>query len=165
MLADLTSPGLLHDHQMLLLAREVAVGVFTVEEIRDRFKLSTDNWERIQRNPRFVAYLEEATMAWNTALNAQERIKVKGLTLIEEWLPEAYGHLSSPKETLRDKIELFKAMQKLTGIGERTLNGGDPSDRVSITINMGADNKLAVEKTFSQAPESLTIDHDPQDVL
>jgi hypothetical protein len=162
----LTSPGILqHDTRLLVLAREIAMDIHPLEEIFKRFELTPEDWEALQANHRFQSYLQDAVVSWNAALNASERIKVKGMALIEDWLPDAYGHLASARETLRDKIELFKALQKLTGIGEKTLGSGDASDRVSITINMGADNKLTVEKTFNQSIEAIDISSDPLDVL
>jgi hypothetical protein len=140
----LATTSLLEDSHMIAVAREIAMDIQPLETILERHGVSAASWEHIRRNPRFAGYLNEAVATWHSALNAPERIKVKSLAAIEDWLLEAYGMLHSGDFTLKDKTELAKLIARLAGVGEKA-SELQTGEKISITINMG-DDTLRAEK-------------------
>jgi hypothetical protein len=132
---------------LLSLAREIAMDILPLEMILTNHKIDQTTWETIHKQGRFQALLTEQIRFWNSGANTQERVKMKFLSTLEESIPEMYAMLVDPKFQDSSRVEIFKALQKGAGIGngsgaEGALNG----EKISITINMGADNQLKVIK-------------------
>jgi hypothetical protein len=145
-------PDVFSDQRMLILAREIAMDIHPVEDIIERHGLKKEEFEVILRNPRFVRLLEDAATSWADALNTGERIKVKSLSMLEDWLTSAYQMLHEPKYALRDKVELAKLVGRFAGMGEKSTLDTGSSERISININMG--------DTTKEIATNLVIDHE-----
>ena len=143
---SLATSSVFSDDRLVQLAREIAMDIHELPDVLKRLNITPAQWEAIQRNPRFVGYLNDAMTTWHSALNGSERIKVKSLTAIEDWLATAYGLLHNEKENLRDKTELAKLISRLAGVGEKALNEMPVGEKISITINMG-EKSVHAEKT------------------
>lgn len=141
----LTTPTFL-DTRLMELAREIAMDIHPLEDILKRLNISLDQWEDIQKNRTFIELLRDQILTWQGALNGSERIKIKSLTAIEEWLGEAYSALYNEKHPLRDRTELAKVIARFAGIGERQANELAAGEKISITINMGTE-AVHAEKT------------------
>lgn len=146
-------PDIYGDQRMLVLAREIASDIYEIEDIIKRHGISREQFEIILRNPKFTRLLEDATTAWGDALNTGERIKVKSLSMLEDWLVSAYAMLHADKHSLRDKVELAKLIGRLGGIGEKGIIDTSGGERISISINMG--------DTTKQLDVTKTIEHEP----
>ena len=111
--------------------------------LKDHGKTAKD-LENYYKLPRFKRMVEAATQAWNAATNAEERIKLKSLAIIEESLPEMFRRLHGANDPLSAKVELLKTLMKGAGVGavEATGVGGAG---ISITINMGDDQPVQVQ--------------------
>jgi hypothetical protein len=133
-----TSSVFSEDH-FIILAREIAMDIQPLETILKRHGISADEWPRVQASPRFQNYLTDALLTWTSALNAPERIKVKSLTVIEDWLLTAYRELQENDGSLRDKTELAKLIARLAGVGEKAASDLPVGEKISITINMGTE--------------------------
>jgi hypothetical protein len=135
------------DVTLLRLAREIAWAIHPLEAILKVHDLSMETWETIKNLPRFQRYLESEMVAWHTAGNAHERVKVKTAVMLEEWLPELHARMHDQRELLSAKIEAGKLVARLAGMGleKAGINGGE-GERFSVTINLGADNQLKFEK-------------------
>lgn len=144
-------PDIYGDQRMLVLAREIASDIHPIEDIIKRHGITNEQFEIILRNPKFTRLLEDAVTAWGEAGNTGERIKVKSLSMLEDWLVTAYATLHDPKSSLRDKVELAKFIGRLGGIGEKGILDTSGGERITISINMGDQ----VKKT-----EALVIDHE-----
>jgi len=144
-------PDIYGDQRMLVLAREIASDIHPIEDIIQRHGVSREQFEAILRNPKFTRLLEDATTAWGDALNTGERIKVKSLSMLEDWLVSAYAMLHADKHSLRDKVELAKFIGRLGGIGEKGIMDTSGGERISISINMGDTVKKA---------EAMVIEHE-----
>lgn len=136
----------LNDVTFIKLAREVAMGIAPMETILEQNKIDQNTWETIQKHPRFQQLLETESSTWGSALNTQERVKVKSAALLEEWLPELYTRMNDPGENLNSKIEAGKLVSRLAGLGVSSAQIADVAERFSVTINLGADNQLKFEK-------------------
>ncbi len=126
------------------LARELAMDIHEPVDILKRLNISEDEWHRISSNPVFKTMVSQEMEVWGSALNTKERIEVKTLTIIEDTLLEFSARLHDKNEPLSAKVELFKALQRGVGIGQKELVAGGQSERVRIVINMGADKQLEV---------------------
>lgn len=143
---NLASKSVFGDDRLVVLARELAMNIHEIPDILTRLNITPTQWEDIQKDPRFQGYLRDAIVTWQSALNAPERIKVKSLAAIEDWLLAAYGDLHDDKNNLRDKTELAKLISRLAGVGEKAPNELPAGEKISITINMG-DQSVHAEQT------------------
>jgi hypothetical protein len=143
----------------LKLAREIAMGVNPIEAILEAHQITGRVWSKIQRNAAFKRLLESELATWNSALNTNERTKVKAAAIIEEWLPEAYARMNSPQENLTAKTEVAKLVARVAGIGVTGANvEGGAGEKFTVTINMGAQEPVRIEKQI----EPKLIDAAPE---
>lgn len=127
--------------------------IHELPDILKRLNITPNQWESIQRNQRFLGYLQDAIVTWQSALNGPERIKVKSLVAIEDWLATAYLLLHEDKHSLRDKTELAKLVSRLAGVGEKTAGELPAGEKISITINMGEQSVHAEKESIPRIIE------------
>jgi|LakMenEpi03Aug12_release.lakeMendotaPanAssembly.Ray.scaffolds.fasta_scaffold301849_2 hypothetical protein len=134
------------DALLIKLARELAIELNDIETILQHNQIDIETWNRIKDNPRFKSYYEQERSQWHSALNTNERVKVKSASIVEEFLLPAYTALNDPKEALNSKIELFKHISRLAGMGVTGANvAGEVGEKFSVTINIGK-GELKFEK-------------------
>lgn len=134
------------EHILIKLAREIAMDIHPLDNILRDNGLSGEQWENIQGNTRFRMLLETETSAWGSALNTQERLRLKSAAALEEWLPELFTRMNDKDENLNSKVEAGKLISRWAGVGgtgTQTMEGGE---KFSVTINLGADNQIKIEK-------------------
>lgn len=131
---------------MVKLAREIAMEMRDLDEILAMHAVTKEAFEKLKTNPRFIAVLSSEITAWSTATNTDQRVKFKAGSMLEEFLPELYARLLDPKENLMAKVKGAELVTKLAGLGVADAKVNDPSDRVTITINLGEDRKLEFNK-------------------
>ena len=154
-MADLV---LLED-KLPILAREIAMGIYEVEDILGRYGVGWDEFERINTLPRFQRLLETTTVEWGSTLNTRERIKVKALAGLEDGLPELFRAAKDSRETLASRVEAFKLARVLGGIGERDPNEIAP-EKFTLTINVG-DTSTVVGGPVIESSASATRENVP----
>jgi hypothetical protein len=133
------------EQRLRALARELAMGIKDVETILKDHGLRRKELDGLLRSPYFKMMYDDALAAWNSNLNARQRVDVKTMIMVEEALPEMYALLMDRTQPLAGKVELFKTLQRGAGIGQVTGSVSD-ANKISITINMGSDHQLMVEK-------------------
>lgn len=144
------------DSLLVKLAREIAMDIHPIGTVLKQYSISDEHWETLKHNARFQALLASEVETWQSALNTHERVKAKAAAMLEEWLPELNNRLHDADETLPAKIEGGKMLTKLAGMDGRVDGVGAVGERVSITINLGADvAPIKIEKEVT-----LTIDHE-----
>jgi hypothetical protein len=142
-------PGITEE-RMRVLAREIAMDIYTVEEILQFTGTTSPEFERIKETPFFNRLLSSELEAWNGALNANERVKVKAAAAVEHFLPELHTRVLDPQENLNAKVEAAKFVAKLAGMGMDRVNVNDAGgDRFSVTINMGTDKQVKIAKDIT----------------
>lgn len=134
------------DVTMLKLTREIAMDIHPIEQLLDRYEVDRSQWETAKDNPRFKELLKSAIEEWNSATNTSERVRLKSLHFVEEALPEFYARAHDPKEGLAAKNEVLKTVARFAGIGGAGIDGASMGERLSVTINLGADHQLKIEK-------------------
>lgn len=130
---------------MLKLVREIAMDIQPIDDILKTHGIGSDEWEEIQENPHFTQYLRNAMEEWQSATNTAERVKLKSMAFVEEALPEFFARAHDPKEPLAAKTEVLKTIAKFAGVGG-TVDGAVAGERMVVTINLGADNQLRIER-------------------
>lgn len=133
---------------LLKLSREIAKDIQPIETILERHGIDLELWDQISKLPRFQALLQSQAEMWNSASNTPERVKVKSLSFIEEVLPELYERAHDPREPLSSKVELVKTIGRFAGVGAAE-SGGNGGEKLSVTINLGADSQLTFEKDIT----------------
>ena len=151
------SPGI-NEVVLLKLAREIAMDIRPLEEILELHKIEPTKWETIKENRYFQGVLLHEVEAWQSAMNTPERVKLKSLAFVEEALPEFYARAHDPKEPLNAKVEVLKTIAKFGGIGGSNFDASLGGERLSVTINLGADHSLTIEKEIT----SKVIDHEDE---
>lgn len=149
-----------NDTMLVRLAREIAMDMRELPELLKLLSLNQEQWEAIQRNPRFLEILQSEVVAWNSAKNTAERIKVKSLSFVEEMLPELYARANDKTENLLHKVEIVKTIAKFAALG---VGGADVvalGDRFSVTINLGTDHSIKIDKGLP----AQVIDVTPEEV-
>lgn len=143
-----TIPGAVYDEiKLVKLAREIAMGIRPLQKILDDAGIDQLEWAVISNNKAFLNRLQSECLAWEGVSNTPERVKVKSQSIIEEYLPELYARMNDKTEKLSDKIAAAQMVKDLAGMGSKVdMKTGNPGDRVSITINLGADTKLTYER-------------------
>ena len=143
----------LGDKDLISLAREIAMGVRDIEDILATLKISDERYDQIAAMPRFQGYLKSALEDWESASNTGERVKIKSLAFIEEALPEFYARVHDPKESLAAKTEALKAVARFAGLGGPVTSSGNDAGRMTVTINLGSDQQLRIERDITPTVE------------
>lgn len=152
-------PALSGDDTLYIrLARDLAIDMRQPEEIRETYGLTYEQWDTILDNEYFQKLLHDERVRWLSANNVNERVKLKAAAMVEEWLPELFGRLHDPRESLNAKVAAGQLVTKLAGMGiERAaIEGG--GERFSININLGAEKSFKIERTIS--PTINEIDYE-----
>lgn len=146
------------DSLYVRLARDIAIEMHPIDELKARYGLTDDAWVDITTNLRFIDLLVAERTAWLAATNTHERVKLKAASMVEEWLPELYSRMHDPKEALNAKVEAGKLAARLAGMGLPTPSLEGVGDRIAININLGADNQIKLVRDV--APTPAVIEHE-----
>lgn len=145
----------LNDLLFVQLAREIAMDIHPLETILKNHAVSDDDWQVIRANPQFNEYLRIYIQEWNSATSTEQRVKIKAMSFVEEALPEMFARVHSPDEALPGKVKAFEVVTKIAGLGAQQQGGPATGEKFSITINMGADEKLVINAT---QPKAITAE-------
>lgn len=140
------------DVTMLKLVREIAMDFRSIDEILEAHRIPREDFELLRENEVFLSRLRSAIEEWNSATNTPERVRLKSLFFVEEALPEFYARAHDPKEGLAAKVEILKTIAKFGGVGG-TVEGAVTGERMTVTINLGADHNLRIEKDITPTIE------------
>lgn len=146
-----------NDVILLKLAREIAMDIQPLPNILKTHDVDEAQWEMISQNTSFQRYLRAALEEWQSATNTAERVRLKSLSFVEEALPEFFARAHDPKESLAAKTEVLKTVAKFAGVGGN-VEGAVSGEKLTVTINLGADNQLRIEKDVT--PSGNTIEGD-----
>jgi len=137
------------DNALKELASEIACDSFDMGAILKAHSLTLEQFKRIEHTPRFQMYLKEAVANWNSTANTQERVKSKTAVSVEDMLPTLHSTVLDKTQPLAPRVELFKALMRAAGIGEKaTAGASDAGEKFSVTINLGGEKSLKIERTL-----------------
>lgn len=145
------------DTQMLRVAREIAMDIYSIADILQNNSVDVAEFNRWKSHPRFLSYLNAETEAWKSAANTAERTKLKAAVVIEEFMAEAHARLHDNKIALNHRVELGKLVAKIAGMGEpKLMNAGGGTPTFQLNINIGK-NRVSVAPTIGKI-----INHDEE---
>jgi hypothetical protein len=142
------------EQKLIALAREIAFDLKPLSQILKELSITGEQYNTIAASNVFKHILSQEIANWGSALNTQERIKLKTQSMIEMSLEEFHARMHDPKEPLSSKVELAKLIAKLGGI-DQSKQEAVAGERFQVTINLGADQKLVIDKP---APTHKVID-------
>ena len=132
-------PLTLDDAVISRVAREIARDIYPPNEIRSKYKLSEQEFDRVLTSSFFQIRLREELDLWNAsdAKSIAMRIGVKAATMVEECLLEVYALVHDKTQPMAPKIAALQWASKLAGVGENpsvrdTAIG--PGDRIKFNI-------------------------------
>ena len=141
------------DVHVIKLAREVAIDHYPLNEVLDRYGVSTEDWEALQEWPRFQELLAYEKQQWHGALNTNQRVRLKSATLIEEFMEKGDAYLHDKETSFNSKIEFVKLLGKFAGLDAPVPTTGPAvGGRVTININMGSK-----EVAYDGQPDMIDI--------
>lgn len=124
------------DRKLLVLAREIAMDILPLETILETHEITQDEFNAYKNNPMFQRALSEQVMAWNSALNTHDRVKLKAAASIEGVLEELHGRMHDRSESLMAKAKVAELVAKLAGMAQPA-SAQSGANGFSVTINLG----------------------------
>lgn len=140
------------------LAREMAMNIRPWQAIFNDFEITEEDYYEIQKNEFYQRAKTQFLLEWNSSTSTADRLKFQSQAGLEQLLPILIQRAMDGKEPLNSANDTGKMLAKLGGIGE-VKGEGNPGEKFSIVINLGADTegKQIVEKY----EKTIAIDMDP----
>lgn len=137
------------------LAREIAGSVHGYPPVIERRKITLDQYKTIAQNQFFVDMLRQSVQEYQRIDSAQKRAKQKAAVAFEHAIPTMGARINDPREPLEKVAQMAKVLADVGGIGSRDQTAG-PQERITISIDLGADTKLTFEKSKTAAVPDIT---------
>ena len=145
--------------QALSVARKVAMNMGKLDNVLEECDLTTAAYEWLSKDPFYIDALAKATEEWRDIKSTQQRVILKAAAIVEDSLLVAGARLSNKLEPLEKVAQLTKVYADIAGLGKQQV-GNATQERVTISIDFGADTKLLVEKTIEARAEPSPIQED-----
>ena len=124
------------------LAREVAMDIFPIHDIVALHRLTDDEWQRVQRNPKFNQMVADMAAEWNSAANTRERVRIKAATGLESILETYIRDITDPSIPLNQRVEAGKFLARVGELDNtQQILGGGGGSGFHITLNIGNEVK------------------------
>ena len=142
--------------QALALARAVAECLGPIEPMLADRNISPEFYAALLADPFYAEALARANEEWHSIKSTPQRVALKAAAIIEDSMLVVGARLSNNVEPLEKVAQMTKVYADLAGMGKQQTNNA-PQERVTISIDFGADTKLHVEKTIeaSQVQEDI----------
>ena len=137
--------------QALALARAVAECLGPIEPMLADRNISPEFYAALLADPFYAEALARANEEWHSIKSTPQRVALKAAAIIEDSMLVVGARLSNNVEPLEKVAQMTKVYADLAGMGKQQTNNA-PQERVTISIDFGADTKLHVEKTIEASP-------------
>lgn len=128
----------LDDAMISRVAREIARDIYPPQEIRVRYKLTEEEFDRITTSSFFQIRLKEEVELWNATdpMAIARRIGTKSATMVEECLVEVYALIHDRTQPMAPKIAALQWASRLAGFTDNpsVKNSADQQDRIKFNI-------------------------------
>ena len=149
--------------QLVKLAREVALDIHPIEKILVEYNITEAEFETVQKNPYYKRVFDKMVEEWQSPLSTPERIRLISAAFLEEALPVLGARMQLGHEDLKKVVETGALLGRFAGVGERKEDKGS-GEKFTITINLGADEKLRFEKDITPSPqETIQVEEQSED--
>jgi hypothetical protein len=107
-----------------VLAREIAMDIYPVEDILELHKLTDEQWIAIQEHPGFQAMLNDLVLQYNTAGSIKERVRLKAAIGLEISIDTYITDISDTAIPLNQRVEAGKFLARLGELDPGLTQGG-----------------------------------------
>lgn len=128
------------------LARDLAIMMYEEPIILKKHRLTPGQYETLKRYEWFQKLVEQLATEWNTPKNAHQRLAMSASVGLEAVLPDVIARAKITNEPLAGIAQLVKVIADIAGVGGANKAVAPPSEKFTITINLGADTEV-LEKT------------------
>jgi hypothetical protein len=130
-----------------LLARQIAMDLFPLDDVLELHKLSDEQWTAIQANPAFQSTLKDMIVEWNSAGNTRARVRIKAATGFEAVMEPLLADCVDRTIPLNQRIEGLKMLAKIGELVDAPeIGAGGGADRVMINIYTGSpEHSVSIE--------------------
>lgn len=153
--AAVTLPKDFNETSLANLAREIAMDIHEPIDVLKRFGLTEEQYERIQQMNLFQQMLKQAKIDWESAASTPDRLKLQAAAGLEKALPSITARMMNSGELLSAQVEAGKLLAKMAGVGER--ESTSDAGKFAITINLGGDQKITLEKDITPREEAPAL--------
>lgn len=129
--------GAITDYDSRLIADLVA-NVRFQKDVLQQYGLTQEDLARKMLNPGFAAHFRATHAAWNSDMNAQERIRLKAAFLLEDTLPELHKIVKGAQTPVNAKLAAVEQLTKISTVANMPKQAEGGGEKHSITINIGA---------------------------
>ena len=136
---------ILEPGKLIQLANDLAKRYKDTELVLRDYGINEHEYYELEQNEFFKKALANAVLEWNRPMNSEQRCRMDAMALTEKVLPEIAKGALDEKQPLNARTDAARLLAKVAGVGEKERAESD-SDRVVITINLGADEKLKFDK-------------------
>jgi hypothetical protein len=155
-LAAPTLPSLINDEEFLLLLAKFSDGLESEKSIRERYRLSDADWERLGRDDALVEKIEFLRAA---RIKSGATRREKAQRYVVAAVDTVNGIVADPKANARHRIDGAKLLDSFAGFTSSEPTADE--ERVVVTINLGSD-VLRFGRAVRPAPnDDKTIDAVP----
>ncbi len=142
----------LSPEELSSLARELAINIRELKDILPDYDITEEQFNQfIATNPYFKQALRALEIEWKSAESTKERMRLQAAAGLEAALPVLAARMKIPTEDLGKANEVAKLFSKLAGVDTGPAEGG--GGKVTISIDLGGDNKLRFEKDVTPKAE------------
>jgi hypothetical protein len=129
--------GSINDYDARLIVDLVANIRFQADVLK-QYGLTDKQLAAKMLNPGFAAHFRATQAAWNSDMNAQERIRLKAAFILEDSLPDLGRIVKNPQTPVNAKLAAIESLTKISTVANvpKQADGGG-GEKHSITINIG----------------------------
>lgn len=134
---DEISAGEMFAIDLAMLAREIAMDIFPLDQILELHRLTDEEWARVQQNQKFKDMLAQMVAEWNATTSTKDRVKIKAATGLESQLETYIRDIGDPTIPLSQRVEAGKFLAKLGELDGSLLGAGAAGGGFQIILNIG----------------------------
>lgn len=128
------------------IAAELAAGLSTAADIRERYGINDKQWKTLAASPVFRSMLAEAVRELRGDLNAGARIQKKADIVLEDAIPAYDTMIHNDNIPAQARIDAGKLLAQIAGRTQKaTEGGGGGGGGFTLNINVGGREKLVIE--------------------
>ena len=142
---------ILDETKLVKLAREIVMAMHDQHIILGRYGLTQSQFDlHIVPNEFYKRVVDQFRIEWESAGSTKQRLQIKAQIALEESMSTLASRMVNKDEDLGKATETAKLFARMAGV-EADKNNNGPSEKVTIEINLGADQQIKIEKEPVQA--------------
>lgn len=146
----------LDEFKLAKLARELALNIREPSKVLRDYGLTNGEFHEIEQNEFFRRTFEAMVIEWNSVHSTADRVRLYSAAAIEEALPVLGDRMRNREEPLAACVDVGKFLARNAGLGDPDVEKKE-SERFTITINLGADEKIKFDKSIKPDPNDPAI--------